>query len=152
MAYEKSKGMVSVATGYSKSGGYKFTKIDNFIEKENLNIAPAQVQDLDSYVNANGKLKRNVLKHTRGKVDFSTPYMKYEKKSKFVGILRKGMNLDDGECNQNERKLYLRVFNDLTEEYDEGHYYLDPSLTFNPAGTYEGVPCYLPTSVALVEY
>ena len=55
-----SKGLVMIATGY-ENGEYKYTKLDKFIAADNLSITPGRAQDLDSYVNANGYLKRNVL-------------------------------------------------------------------------------------------
>lgn len=73
--FEKAKGLVSIATGYS-GGDYQYTKIDKYIAANNLNITPGRAQDLDSYVNANGHLKRNVLKHMRDGIAFSTIYMK----------------------------------------------------------------------------
>lgn len=52
MAFSKSKGLVSIATGYS-GGNYEYTKIDQFIAADNLSITADRAQDLDSYVNAN---------------------------------------------------------------------------------------------------
>lgn len=72
-------GLVGVATGYS-GGNYEYTKIDQFIAADNLSITADRAQDLDSYVNASGYLKRNVLKHMCDGISFSTVYMGYDKK------------------------------------------------------------------------
>lgn len=76
-------GLVGVATGYS-GGNYEYTKIDQFIAADNLSITVSitadRAQDLDSYVNASGYLKRNVLKHMCDGISFSTVYMGYDKK------------------------------------------------------------------------
>lgn len=78
-------GLVGAATGYS-GGNYEYTKIDQFIAADNLSITVSitadRAQDLDSYVNASGYLKRNVLKHMCDVISFSTVYMGYDKKEK----------------------------------------------------------------------
>lgn len=43
--FEKAKGLVSIATGYSGSD-YQYTKIDKYIAADNLNITPGRAQDL----------------------------------------------------------------------------------------------------------
>ena len=147
--FVKSKGLVGIATGY-ENGEYKYTKIDQFIAAENLSITPERAQDLDSYVNANGYLKRNVLKHMRDGIAFSTVYMDYSKKEKFMEILRKGMKQKD--CSEPpEKKIRVAYFDEWRNDYNHGFFYV-PDVEFKYAGTYKGKPQYLPISWEFIEY
>jgi hypothetical protein len=149
MAFEKSKGVCAIATGYS-GGNYSYTKIDEYIAADNYTSTPDRAQDLDSYVNANGKLKRNVLKHTRSGITFSTPYMNYSEKKKFVKILMNGMKQKD--CAElPEKKIRIRYYDDWTDDYAYGFFYV-PDVEFPYGGTYKGVPTYQPISMEFIEY
>lgn len=150
MAYEKSKGVVAVATSYS-NGSYTYKKLDKFVGANNITITPNQMQDLDSYVNANGYLKRNVLPHSRTKIEFNTPYLKYALKKELVGILDDAMTLSDGKCNKAERKVRVRFYNDWKDDYETFYGYI-PDVGFQYGGTYDGVPMYMPIRVAFIEY
>lgn len=150
MAYEKAKGVLGIATAYS-NGSYTYTKLDEFIGANNYTATPNQMQDLDSYVNANGKLKRNVLPHSRSKIEFNTPYLKHAKKLKLVKLLNSAMALKDGTCNKAERKVRIRFYNDWTDDYETAFCYI-PDIPFQYGGTYSGVPLYLPVRVAFIEY
>lgn len=150
MAYEKSKGVLAIATAYN-NGTYTYTKLDKFIGANNYTITPNQMQDLDSYVNAKGYLKRNVLPHSRTKAEFNTPYLKHATKVELVNILTDAMTLDDGVCNKAQRKVKIRYFNDWTEDYETAFCYI-PDIPFQYGGTYDGVPMYQPIRVAFIEY
>ena len=147
--FEKAKGLVSIATGYS-GGDYQYTKIDKYISANNLNITPGRAQDLDSYVNANGRLKRNVLKHMRDGIAFSTIYMKNTTMRSFMNILTTGMKQKDC-AGLPEKKIRIRYFNEWTNDYDHGFFYV-PDVQFQYGGTYEGVPTYMPISWEFIEY
>ena len=147
--FVKGKGLVSIATGYS-GGNYEYTKIDQFIAADNLSITADRAQDVDSYVNANGHLKRNVLKHMRDGISFSTVYMGYDKHEKFMTIIRKAMKLKD--CAEPpEKKVRVRYFNEWTNDYETGFFYI-PDVEWKYGGTYKGTPTYLPTTFELIEY
>ena len=149
MAYDKDKGLIAIAV--SKNGSYDFEKLDGYIQKEGYNISPAQRQDLDSYVNGNGKLKRFVMPHKRTKIEVDMVYMQYAKKVKLVKILDRAFNVNDGECNEEEHKVRIRYYNDWKDDYSQGWFYIsDPN--WQVAGTYRGKPTYLPTRMAFIEY
>ena len=92
MAYEKNKGMVAVATSYS-GGDYHFEKLDQYIEASSYNVTPDQMQDLDSYVNANGKLKRTTMPYSRSKIEFNIVHTDEEIMDKLMTILKKARKL-----------------------------------------------------------
>lgn len=144
-----SKGLVMIATGY-ENGEYKYTKLDKFIAPDNLSITPGRAQDLDSYVNANGYLKRNVLKHMRDGISFSTPYMSYSKMREFVSLLKKGMK--QPKCaSLPEKKVKIAYFNEWEDDYDHGFFYV-PDIEWKYGGTYKGEPTYQPITVEFIEY
>lgn len=150
MAYQKSRGLIQIATGYS-GGSYTYEKLDGFIGKEDITSTPNQMQDLDSYVNANGYLKRNVLPHSRSKIEFNTHYLEYKEKQQLVKMLNSAMNLKDGVCNEAERKVKVRFYNDWTDDYEVMTCYI-PDVNFQSGGTYTGEPRYLPIRLAFIEY
>lgn len=92
MAYSASKGLLALPIDYSKSSGYTYQKLSyKYIQPNGaLTITPNQMQDLDSYVNGDGYLKRKVLKHSRTKIEWNTPYLTYEDKCKLILAIRKG--------------------------------------------------------------
>jgi hypothetical protein len=72
--------------------------------------AYANVQDLDSYRDADGVLHRNALEHTPVKVEFETPDMMTNSEfADFVGNIRRNFT------NATERKLNASVY---IPEYD----------------------------------
>ena len=147
--FEINKGLVSIAIGYA-SGNYQYTKIDRYIAADQLNITPGRAQDLDSYVNANGHLKRNVLKHMRDGIAFSTPDLEYRDMQRLMHIFRMGMQQPD--CiGLPEKKIRVRYFNEWTDDYDHGFFYV-PDVQFQYGGTYKGYPMYLPVSMEFIEY
>ena len=150
MAYDKSKGLVAIATSYS-GGNYGYTKLDGYIKAEGLTIIPNQMQDLDSYVNSTGKLRRNVLSHTRSKIDANTPYMSEAKFNKLLSNITKAYSLSDGKCSKKERKVRVRYYNQYTQDYSYGYFYI-PDIEFQFGGTWGGEVHYLPTRIGFIEY
>lgn len=150
MSFNREKGLLSIATSY-KDGVYTYEKIDSLIGADNLQSTPNQMQDIDSFVNANGFLKRTLMPHSRTKIEGNTPNFSYEKKNKLISILNDGFSLDDGECSEPERKLRIRYYNDWKDVYSYAFCYVS-DITFQYAGTYEGKPRYLPIRLAFIEY
>jgi len=151
MAYEKSKGVCAIATGYS-GGSYSYTKLDPFIGADTYKSTPDRAQDLDSYRNADGVLKRHVLKHTASGITFNTPYLYYRQKVKLMKAINDGANVKDGKCvPRPERKVRLRYYNDLTDDYSTGYFYI-PDIEFTYYSLYGGEPMYLPITIEFIEY
>lgn len=145
-----SKGLVMIATGY-ENGEYKYTKLDPYLAaSDGASITPGRAQDLDSYVNANGYLKRNVLKHMRDGVSVNTKYMSYAEMRRFVSLLKKAMK--QPKCAElPEKKVRLAYFNEWTDDYDHGFFYI-PDVTWQYGGTYKGEPHYQPVTLEFIEY
>lgn len=151
MAYSNAKGLIALPTAYSQKDGYTFAKLSyKFIQPNgNLTITPNQMQDIDSYVNGNGYLKRKVLNHSRTKIEWNTPYLTYEDKCKLISAIRTGYKQGDGSYK--ERKIRIRYYNDWEDDYSFGTFYM-PDVQFQYGGLYHGAPMYLPIRLAAVEY
>ena len=112
-------------------------------------MKPSQMQDIDSYVNGNGYLKRKVLKHHRTKIEWNTPYLTYEDKCKLIKAIRTGYK--QGEGSYESRTIHARYYNDWEDDYSTGKFYM-PDVQFQYGGLYHGAPMYLPIRLALIEY
>lgn len=151
MGFEAKKGVLSIATGYNASSKeYEYTKIDQFIAADNLTITPQRAQDLDSYRNANGYLKRHVLKHTASGITFTLPYMSESDAQKFLKLVRECFKLH-GCAGQPERKVRFRYYDTWIADYSHGFFYI-PDVPFQFGGTYKGYPVYLPVTYECIEY
>lgn len=148
MAYSKSKGLLAVATSYS-GGGYSYEKIDSFIQIDGLTITPAQMQDLDSFVNITGHLKRKVLEHTRTKVEFNTPYIIERDMDRLMAMFAKSERLP--KCDVSEHKIRVRYYNPRIRDYQYMFCYVS-DIEFPVGGTYKGFILYQPTRIAFIEY
>lgn len=150
--YSKSKGLLSIATSHTGGSGgeYGYTKIDQYITPEGITITPQRAQDLDSYRNANGKLKRHVLKHTASGISFTVRYITESELQVLLGYIRTCFKLYGCE-GEPERKVRIRYWDSWIANYSHGYFYI-PDTNFQFSGTYKGEPIYLPTTIELIEY
>ena len=150
MGYSNSRGLIALPTGYSESGGYTWQKLSyHFVQPSGISITPKQMQDVDSYVNGNGYLKRKVLDHSRTKIEWNTPYLTYEDKCKLIQQIRNGYK--HGVGLYKARRIRIRYYNDWEDDYDTGTFYM-PDVQFQYGGLYHGAPLYLPIRLAAVEH
>ena len=160
MAYNSSKGLISIATAYS-NGSYTWHKLDGFMQPGGIDITPDQMQDRDSTVNSKGTLIRKVLPVSRTKCECTTRNLSYDEKKTLLGYIASAIDLNDVDfynrtstpikCNKDERCCVIRYYNDYTDSYHKAHMYI-PDITFKFGGTYEGKPRYLPMSIHMVAY
>lgn len=149
MAFELKKGMIAVATSYS-GGNYNFEKLDEYIEQSSLQITPDQMQDLDSYVNANGKLKRNTMPYSRSKIEGNIKAWKDDSIiEKVMKMLERATKVPDGISAEN--KVRIRFYNPKKRDYSYAWAYF-PDIAYNVYGTYKGAPMYTPTRIAFITY
>lgn len=111
---------------------------NNLISHGSFVITPDQSQDLDSYRDQIGKLKRNVLPHKPTKIEFTTKMMHENEKQLFKEIMK----------NRDEYQLEY-----LDGEYKTGTFY-SPPFEFKVYDINEvtGDIRYMPFRVAMVEY
>lgn len=145
MAFKFDKGMVAVQTNKG------FEKLDPYIEASSLNITPDQMQDLDSYVNANGKLKRTTMPYSRSKIEFNIKHTDEKTMNETMTILNSGTKISGGIYAEN--KVKVRFYNPKRMEYNEAWFYF-PDITFGVYGTYngDGEAIFVPTRMAFISY
>lgn len=151
MAYDPNKGLIELATGYS-NGTYIYETIPlEWVQTENITSIPDQRQDLDSYVNGNGYLKRTVMEHTRTKWEANTAILTYDQKCKFISLLNKAMNVKDGgHCSSHKRHVRIRYYNEWSDSHTTGFFYI-PDIEFNYKTMLNDKLVYQPIRFAFIE-
>ena len=150
MAFDKSKGMIAVATSYS-GGKYNYEKLDKYIEASSLNITPDIVQEEESYRNANGLLKRpGIMPYTASKIEANIKHTDENTMDKVMSILKKATNVKDAVSAEN--KIKIRFYNPKKMKYVDDAWAYFPDITYNVYGTYNGYPIYTPTRIAFITY
>ena len=108
--------------------------------------ATRQIQDMDSYRDANGVLHRNALSHVPIKVEFETkPLLTESEKEEFMSNIRANYT------NSAERRVSATVFVPETGEYVTQDMYL-VTPTFTIYGSYNGTLRYNSTRIAFIGY
>lgn len=100
------------------------------------------VQDLDSYRDADGLLHRNVLPHIAHKAEFDTPYMTKRQVRTLIDNIRANV------INATENNVNLRYYDPWTDTYKTGVFYLPGTLEFTPFNK----NIYEPLRIAFIEY
>ena len=91
------------------------------------------------------------MPHKSATIDWVTPYLQYDDKCNLMTIIKNGFNLADGECSKDERKIRIKYFNDFSDSYNEGHFYL-PDTKFQYGGVFNQKPMYMPVTLSFVKY
>ena len=146
MAYSNSKGLVQVLD-QTVSPKVWVTIPNKYISFDNYKITPDQAIDLDSYVTETGKLYRNVLSHTRSKIEFTTPIITSTEWNSVLAIIKKGY------YGAKERNLRIKYYNPETDDYSIGTFYR-PDIDYGARWIDEdtGVIQYDGIRVAFIEY
>ena len=103
---------------------------------------PDQIQDIDSYQDSNGVLHREILSHTRSKIEFTTPYLWLEDKIVFQSYF------PDQKA---EPKVSVEYWNDEQNNYTAGVFYV-PDMDYQVYRIQGARMEYFPIRVALIEY
>ena len=111
----------------------KYIKVDTY------ECTPNQTLDEDSYTDGDGVLNREILPHTRTKIEFTTP----ELKERDLNILRTFL--------ENRLRTSVTYYNTLTGNYDTGTCYI-PEPTFSIYGIKNGEITYKSIRIAIIEY
>lgn len=151
MGYDKNRGLIQIAVGYQNKS-YTYETIDlSWMQVDQINSTPDQRQDLDSFVNGNGYLKRTVMEHTRTKWEANTTILTYSQKCKFIKLLKRGMGVQDGgKCSSHKRHVHIRYYNEWSDSYESGLFYI-PDITFNYKLELNGELVYQPIRFAFIE-
>ena len=132
-------------SGYLLKAG-STTISERYMANSSYKCAPAQRTDVDSGMEtADGVLHRTVLDHTRSKVEFTTPHLKFADMEALMSII------EGAFTDTLQRKLNLTYYITGSGAYGSGEFYLvQPEYTIY--STAAGIRMYLPTRIAFVEY
>lgn len=112
---------------------------NRFISLKSYKSTPNRQQDLDSYRDANGYLKRNILPHTATTIQFSTPYLRLADKQALQAFL------------PSRKKLSLTYWNDETNAYATGDFYI-PDVEYAIYSVTATDIIYMPIAYEFIEY
>lgn len=127
-----------------KVGNYTIP-MDRFIRAESYNIT-RQVQDLDSYRDANGVLHRTALEHYVHKAEFETPTLLTN-----TDIAELFGNIRNNYIVPAERKAIVTVYVPELDSYETQKMYM-PDPQFSIFGTYDDIVRYNPVRIAFIGY
>ncbi len=111
----------------------------DFIAHHSYDATPSQKQDEDSYQDSDGRLHRNILPHTRTKIEWNTPFMHLEEKKEMQSYF------------PNRETMTVEYWNDETNSYETGEFYV-PDIKFPYYDADADGIRYNPIRVALIEY
>lgn len=103
---------------------------------------PDQQQDKDSYQDITGELHREILPHTRSKIDFTTPYLWLDDLITFQSYFPDRML---------EPKIEVEYWNEARNTYVTGLFYT-PDVEYQTYRISGKQIEYFPIRIALIEY
>ena len=103
------------------------------------NSTPSRIQDLDSYVDSNGLLHRNVLEHMRSTIVFKTPPLYMQDKIALQSLIPSRI------------KVSVEYWNDIDNSYTMGYFYI-PDTQFDILLIEGNKMIYSPITFELIEY
>lgn len=110
-----------------------------FIAHHSYDATPNQKQDEDSYQDSSGELHRNILPHTRTKIEFNTPFMHLADKKEMQSYF------------PNRELMTIDYWNDEANQYETGKFYV-PDIKFPYYDASDTDIRYNPIRVAIIEY
>lgn len=118
-----------------------------YITASTYKIWPDQRQDVDSIIDSNGELHRNVAEHTRSKIEFMMPPVNDKDLARIWAIYEANWIIEI------ERKLRITYYHPESTTYKTGYFYL-PNLEYpiNTASLSANTIEYGPIRYAFTEY
>ena len=103
------------------------------------------VQDLDSYRDADGVLHRNVLSHVVVKLEFETPILTEKQFRTLMTKLRENMPT---QADKLARNVSVTYYDEETGFYETGDFYMPGTMEY----THFNKKIYEPTRIVFIEY
>jgi hypothetical protein len=110
-----------------------------YISLKSYKSTPNRQIDLDTYRDADGFLRRNILPHRATTIEFSTPYLHLSDKIALQSLL------------PSRTKLTLTYWNDETNEYTSGNFYI-PDVSYDIYQIDGDDIIYMPIAYKFIEY
>lgn len=121
----------------------------NLIRAETYEIAPCSRQDLDSYRDAQGILRRTALEHTATVIEFDIKMIHENQMAELMNAIHSSY------INYYERDAMCTYFDPETNSMKSGHFYIDSNLKFSLYAVWDeahGGKLYNETHFKFVEY
>lgn len=142
MAYIASRGLIRIRDKVNST----WVSIPlKYMRYEEYKVTPDQMIDLDSYVSETGVLIRNVLSHTRSKIEFNTPYITSTDWNTLWSLISTYFT------SASERKVTIQYYDPLTDDYKTANCYV-PDVEFTVRNIDNGIINYDGIRVAFIEY
>nr|DAX10516.1 MAG TPA: hypothetical protein [Bacteriophage sp.] len=106
---------------------------------------PDQRMDTDAERDDNGNLQRTTLPTGKTSITFSTHILHLDEKINMQNIINSAI------VNTAQRKCYVTYWNDETNSYDSGYFYI-PDIEFSVMDADKTDIRYNPISIELIEY
>lgn len=106
---------------------------------------PDQRMDTDAERDDNGNLQRTTLPTGKTSITFSTHILHLDEKINMQNIINSAI------VNTAQRKCYVTYWNDETNSYDSGYFYI-PDIEFSVMDASNTDLRYNPISIELIEY
>lgn len=106
---------------------------------------PDQRMDTDAERDDNGSLQRTTLPTGKTSITFSTHILHLDEKINMQNIINSAI------VNTVQRKCYVTYWNDETNSYDSGYFYI-PDIEFSVMDASKTDIRYNPISIELIEY
>lgn len=106
---------------------------------------PDQRMDNDAERDDNGSLQRSTLPTGKTSITFSTHILHLSEKINMQNIINSAI------VNTAQRKCYVTYWNDETNSYDSGYFYI-PDIEFSVTDASKTDIRYNPISIELIEY
>ena len=132
--------VINASTGEETPIPNKYISLASYVS------TPHQRQDLDSFQDDLGHLRRNTLEHTRSKLEWNTPPLTEREILDLQNILNSAI------INERERKVRIIHYCFDTHTYEQGEFYI-PDITFTPLRIYPNGEVLLDkVRLAFIEY
>lgn len=118
----------------------------NKIKADSYNITPSARQDLDSYRDADGVLRRNALSHSATIIEFDTIPMW---STDFESLMS---SMTSNYINVNERDANCTYYNVESGSTETGHFYLDANFKATIKQVWGSMKLYDSAHFKFVEY
>ena len=134
-----------------KLGGSNGTSLPfKYFKAESYSCTPNQRMESEANRAVTGKLVRKTVSNTATKIEFETPYMTNADRAALNTLLTTAMG---SSANRLERKITLEYYNDETDSYTTGDFYMpDVQYQIYKVDNTRNVITYSPVRYAFIEY
>lgn len=116
-----------------------------YLTQGSYSVTPSQRTELAAYRDNSNNLHRTTSSNYKTKITFSTKPLTLDEKIALQNVIASGM------VNNTERKVQVTYYNDETNSYYTGYFYIT-DVTYTVLDTFGNDIIYNPISYTLIEY